>query len=113
MKQLAQLRIPWGVDEGMQPSGPKNFVFENSKVGTVIIRAMPYIFAFAGLAFLLMTIAAGFGFLTSTGDPKKTDLAKQRLSNAVIGFLLIFAAFWAVQIAGLVFGIQEITDIFK
>jgi len=81
--------------------------------GDVINALMPYLFAIAGFGILLMLVFAGFSFLTSAGDPKKMESAKQRITNALIGFLLIFGAYWVVQIAGYMFGIKNINDVFK
>lgn len=88
--------------------GPVSF----ANIGAILNEAIPFIFAFAGIGLLLMLLAAGFNFLTSAGDPKKLEAGKQRLTNAIIGFLVIFVAYWAVQMAGVIFGIKEIQDTF-
>jgi hypothetical protein len=82
-------------------------------IGTILVKAIPYIFAAAGIGLLLMIIAAGFGLLSSAGDPKKTEGAKQRITNALLGFVIIFVAYWLVQIAGKIFGITEIGTSFQ
>lgn len=81
-------------------------------IGAVLNQAIPFIFAFAGIGLLLMLLSAGFNFLTSAGDPKKLEAGKQRLTNAIVGFLIIFVAYWAVQMAGVIFGIKEIQETF-
>lgn len=83
-----------------------------TNIGSILNEAVPFIFAFAGIGLLLMLLAAGFNFLTSAGDPKKLETGKQRLTNALVGFLVIFVAYWAVQMAGMIFGIKEIQDTF-
>lgn len=83
-----------------------------TNIGSILNEAVPFIFAFAGIGLLLMLLAAGFNFLTSAGDPKKLETGKQRLTNALVGFLVIFVAYWAVQMAGVIFGIKEIQDTF-
>lgn len=60
-----------------------------------------------------MLLSAGFNFLTSAGDPKKLEMGKQRLTYAIVGFLVIFVAYWGVQLAGKIFGIAEIESVFK
>jgi len=81
-------------------------------IGDVVTRLIPFVFAIAGLGLLLMLISAGFSFLTSAGDAKKLEKGKQQLTYAVTGFLVIFAAYWIVQIAGYMFGITEFRQIF-
>ena len=85
---------------GQGPLGEAN-------IGTIIGQSLPYVFGFAGLGLLLMIIASGFTLMTSAGDPKKMEKGKATLTNAIIGFLIIFAAFWIVQIAGVIFGWQS------
>jgi hypothetical protein len=82
-------------------------------IGSVLSGAIPYIFVFAGAGLFIMLLASGFTFLTSAGDPKKLAQAQGQLTNALIGFLIIFASFWAVQAAGIIFGLDSITSVFQ
>ncbi len=75
-------------------------------LGNILSRATLFIFAFAGMGLLLMILMAGFTFLTSAGDPKKLAQAQGQLTNAMIGFIIIFCAFWIAQLLGTIFGIQ-------
>ncbi len=96
------------------PTQMQNFVFQgvNGTIGSVVSRAIPFVLGFAGIGLLLMILAAGFSMLTSAGDAKKLEGGKQQLTNAIVGFLIVFVAFWVVQIVGKIFGIQEFFDIF-
>ncbi|MBU1326601.1 pilin [Patescibacteria group bacterium] len=87
--------------------------FSFSSVADVVNKAIPLIFGFAGLALLLVVISAGFGLMTSAGDTKKLEAGKQRLTNGILGFIVIFVAYWAVQLAGKILGLTEIQTIFK
>lgn len=100
------LTFPGGTTVG----GP---VTKFSTIGDVVSGAVPYVFAFAGFGLLLMLLAAGFDYLTSAGDEKKLETAKQRLTNALVGFLIILTAFWLVQVAAKIFGLSEAQSIFK
>ncbi|MDP1722413.1 MAG: hypothetical protein Q8L37_04320 [Candidatus Gottesmanbacteria bacterium] len=84
-----------------------------TNIGSIITKAIPFIFSFAGLALLLMLIMAGFDLLTSAGDAKKLESGKQRLTYAILGILLIIVAYWIVQLAGKIFGVVEIQSVFK
>ena len=113
-KFLAQsLTLPGGTTingpEGLKKLNPTG---GDITIGNVINRAIPFVFAFAGLGLLLMLLAAGFDYLTSAGDEKKLETAKQRLTYALVGFLIIFTAFWLVQIAAKIFGLTETQSIF-
>jgi prepilin signal peptidase PulO-like enzyme (type II secretory pathway) len=88
-----------------------NFVGGN--LGDIINALLPYLFTLAGLLLLLYLIYTGFGLMTSAGDPKKIQEAKSKLTNALLGFVIIFVAYWLVQIIGKMLGIEAMQDIFK
>jgi hypothetical protein len=96
----------------IQSQGLPGFKFGSSNLGAIISGFIPYIFVIAGLMLLLYIIAAGYGMMTSRGDPKALEGAKAKLTNALIGFVVIFTAFWIVQILGLVLGLSSINAIF-
>lgn len=81
-------------------------------LGAVITRAIPFIFVFAGIALLAMIIIGGFSLLSGAGDPKKIEAGKQRITYAIVGFLIVFLAYWLVQLVALIFGIDEIKGMF-
>ena len=117
---LAQkLYLPWGQGSSTSIKGPLSGdkylpqPGDMYTLGDIISRVMTYIFVFAGIGLLLMLIMSGFSYLTSAGDPKKLEQGKARLTNAILGFVIIFAAYWVVQIAGIIFGIDAIKSIFK
>jgi hypothetical protein len=98
------------------PTEFQPFVFQGNQYGTIgyiLSTAVPLILAFAGLGLLLMLISAGYTFLTSAGDAKKMEQGKQRLTNALVGFIIVFAAYWIVQLTGTIFGLESITSVFK
>ena len=98
--QLAQsLQIPGvtGTIEGPLKGGK----FTN--LASLINNALPYIFAIAGIILLLYLIWGGFDYLLSMGDPKKAEAGKGRITNALVGFLIIFVAYWVVQILNYLF----------
>lgn len=95
------------------PTQFSGFAFKQGTIGPIVSAAIPLILAFAGLGLLLMLISAGFTFLTSAGDAKKMEQGKQRLTFAVTGFFIVFAAYWIVQLVGTMFGLESITTVFK
>ena len=97
---LAQhLILPGGQDIQGPLKDSKNF----TNLASVVNNAIPVVFSIAGILLLLYLIWGGFDFLTSMGDPKKADSARGKITNALLGFLLIFAAYWIVQIINFVF----------
>lgn len=53
--------------------------------------------ALAGLAVFVMFLVGGFRYLTSMGDPKGTEAAKNTLTYAVVGLVLIIGAWFILQ----------------
>ncbi len=51
------------------------------------------VLGFAGIALFIYFIIGGFKYITSEGDPKKTQEAKSTLTYAIGGMVLIAAAF--------------------
>ena len=96
---------------GTAVTGPTGFRF--TTIGSIISYAIPFVFAAAGIGLLLMLLSGGFSFLTSAGDAKKLESGKQRLVNALLGFFIIFLAYWLVQGLGIIFGFDLISSIFK
>ena len=81
---------------------------EGLSLGKIISQLLPYLFAIAGLLLLLYLIWGGFSLMTSGGDPKHMDQAKGKITNAIIGFLLLFVSYWLVQILQVIFGLPKI-----
>jgi len=60
------------------------------------------IFVIAGILLFFLIIYAGFLFIT--GNVKGKEKAKEVLEAALIGFLVMFGAFWILQIIKVVTG---------
>lgn len=81
--------------------------FATSNLGYIITIALRYVFAIAGILLLIYIILSGFKLFTSGGDQKKISEAKASLSNAIVGFVIVFIAFWIVQLSGSIFGLNN------
>ena len=78
-----------------------NLSFTNlpSLISSIVAVLLPL----AGIILLGVIIFAGFQMLTGASDPKKVDSAKNMLTTALMGFGLLFAAYWIAQILETVF----------
>lgn len=80
----------------------------NLKIGDVLGQIFStYIFYAAGIALLFYLIIGGFQFMFSKGDPKATQAAQAKITNAAIGFMIIFLAFIIVQLVAQLFGLKD------
>ena len=51
----------------------------------------------AGILAFIMLILGGFKYLTSGGDPKATESARKTLTYAVLGLVLVIAAWFILK----------------
>lgn len=102
---LAQdLNLPGGQTiTGPLPAGR----FTN--LASLVTNALPIVFSVAGIILLLYLLWGGFDYLSSMGDPKKAESGQNKITNAVIGFIIIFAAFWIVQLIDYIFKLKIYT----
>lgn len=76
------------------------------KLGAIISAILPYIFVFSGLILFLFLIFGGFQLLASGGNPESVKSGQGKVTGALIGFIIIFVAYWLVEILQIVFGID-------
>ena len=89
-----------------------DFKFAGGDIGPIVSELIKYLFPLAGLLLLLYLLFGGLQLMTSGGDPKKMQDAKGKLTNALIGFMIVFVSYWLVQIIGRILGIEAIANIF-
>lgn len=86
--------------------------FATGKIGDVVGATLPYFFGIAGFALAIYIVLAGFALMTSKGDDRLVAAAKAKLTYGITGFLIVFAAYWIVQVVGAILGIEAINLIF-
>lgn len=91
-------------------SGPEGFKI--TSIADLIGRLIPFFILFAGIGMLLMLIFGGFQLLMGGSDPKQIEMGKKRITYSIIGFIVIFLAYWFVQAAALIFGLTEFACVF-
>ena len=78
-------------------SCPKGTINNDPKTGGAIVNYLRQwlilLSGAAGLIILLMITIAGFQYIISRGDPGNVKSAKNRLTNAIIAFVLYLMAF--------------------
>jgi hypothetical protein len=100
MNQLA-LTFPGGeeVFEDLQQAGqPRRFLFAGKQPAEIINMVLPFFFVIAGLVLFVMIVFGGFTIFTSAGNPEKIKQGQGMVVNALIGFGIMFAAYWIIQL---------------
>lgn len=82
--------------------------FANAAPAEIINALMPYIFFIAGVLLLIYLILGGYQYIFSRGEPGATAAARGKITNAIIGLIIVLTAYWIVQVVAMFFGIQEI-----
>lgn len=114
MRNLAQIENPFkGVDVPTVERGIVDINRPSLKLGEIVSGLLPYLFVGAGLLLLLYLIFGGLSLMLSRGDPKAVQSAKDKITGALVGFIIVFAAYWIVQLVGTILGIKAIQTIFK
>jgi len=75
-------------------------------LGQITSTALVWLFPIAGLLLLLYLLYGGFRFMTSAGDPQAASQAKGIITTALVGFVVIFVAYWVTQIVITILGID-------
>lgn len=66
-------------------------------VSSLINVLVPNLFIIAGVIFLFLMIFAGVRIISS-GSSKGVEEGQKQLTTAVVGFVVMFSAYWIVQI---------------
>lgn len=73
-----------------------------TELGAFVTLITRNLFVFAGIILFAMLILAGYKFIL--GGKKGLEEARSLISTAIIGFLIMFSAYWIVQIVQLLTG---------
>lgn len=78
-----------------------------SKPGGIVSRFLGnFAFPIAGLILFVMIVWGGFEMLAGAPTKKSIDAGKQRVTAALVGFMLLFASYWIAKILEMMFGIS-------
>ena len=95
-----------GTGNAVIPNYPDGFIFKDSKVGDVFSALLPYVYVIAGIILLVMLIMGGLELMTAAGNPDKMKAGYGKITNALIGFLIIFVSYFIVQLLEMILGIK-------
>jgi hypothetical protein len=64
----------------------------------------------AGIVLLFMFLLGGFGMIAGAGkgDPKQLEQARQTMTSAILGFVIVFLSYWIVKLILGIFGLPNI-----
>jgi hypothetical protein len=80
-------------------------------IGNLITTIIGIFFALAGIILILYFILGGIQIISGAGSgkPDQIEKGKQAATSAMIGFVIIFMAYWIVRIIELITGSTFVT----
>ena len=78
----------------------------NLTAGGIISGAISLVLILVALVFFFILVIGGLKWITSGGDEKKVAAARAQITNALIGLVIVFAAWAIMSLLGTVFGIN-------
>jgi Zn-dependent protease with chaperone function len=77
-----------------------------SSIGSFISKIIPNVYVVAGIILFALVLGGGFAILTSSGNPDQQNKGGNAVTAALVGFLIIFASYWLVQIVEHLTGVK-------
>ncbi len=84
-----------------------------TNLGQIISSLVSLAFFVAGVALLFNILLGGIQWTNAGGDAKAMDSARNRITNSVIGLIIVAGAYAVALILGQVFGISIVNFNFK
>lgn len=93
------------------PGGFANL--NNLTVGGVVSALISMIMVIAAIAFFFMLVIGGIRWITSGGDKGQTEGARNQITAALVGLVIVFSAWAIIKLIGTFFGIDLLNLNFK
>lgn len=81
-------------------------------VGAIVYTLIPYILGLAGFAVLIYVVLGGYQIMISQGDPKQLAAGREKITYAIVGFIIMFSAYWITRLAAEILDLAKVRQIF-
>jgi len=88
------------------PAGSPFSGVSNLTVAGVVAGAIKLLLVVAALLFFFMLVIGGIQWIVSGGDKAGSENARKRITSALIGLAIVFAAWAIVQLINVLFGVN-------
>lgn len=88
------------------PAGSPWEQLGNLEIANIISGVIQLILIVAALIFFFMLVVGGIQWMTAGGDKAATESARGRITSALIGLVIVFAAWAIAQLIGYFFNIN-------
>ncbi len=93
---------------GLQPTSPKGSV---GQLETIVSNVIGFITIVAAIFFVFQIIFAGYSFMSAQGDEKKLEMARQKLTQSILGLTIVVIAFGVTAFISSLLGLGNIFDL--
>lgn len=77
-----------------------------SDLNTLFETIVSGILSLGGIVLLIMLLLGGFKYITSGGDPKAAEGAKNTITYAIVGLVLLVGSYILLQTIGVITGVD-------
>lgn len=108
MQDLA-IRTYLAVAEGeidLRPGGKLGTAVQDLKIGNVIGAGLRLVLVVAALVFFFILVLGGIHWIVSGGDKTKTEGARNQITAALVGLVIVFSAWAIASLLGTFFDIN-------
>jgi len=106
--QFAAITAPIYAAESLELTGKSDSFtnLENLTVNGMVSGAISLVLIIVSLVFFFILVIGGLKWITSGGDEKKVAAARAGITHALIGLVVVFAAWAIMKLIGSLFGID-------
>lgn len=90
----------------LRPGGQFSNVTTTLTFESLVSGLITLVLVVAALVFFFMLILGGLKWIISGGDKAQTEAARNQITAALIGLVVVFAAWAIAQVVGSLFGID-------
>lgn len=102
---LMNLAVMAAEEIQLKPTGEFSALGDLS-IGGIVSGFIRLILVVAALVFFFILVIGGISWITSGGDKAKTEESRNRITAALVGLVIVFAAWAIVQLINVFFGID-------
>lgn len=79
-------------------------------LGPIFVNIISILIPVGGIILFIMLVVGGFSMMTSSGDPRKAEGAKNTITYAIMGAVVLALAFLILQIIAAFTGVPSILN---
>lgn len=106
---LLSLAVQAADEINLKPQGPEFGGLGNLTISGIVSGAIRLVLVVAAIVFFFILVIGGIRWIASGGDKAQTETARNQITAALVGLVIVFAAWAIVALINVFFGV----DIFQ